>query len=91
MHEDTTQLDILIGYILELVSEVDPGFHFFWGGGGQEIMCPHDPTHEREPRSAHLRAWKHSGFLKLSRAIWALFVSILILNGMKKPIVDQFF
>ena len=53
-------------------------------------MCMH-PRHERKARSPlrwgpgpALGPWKLSGFLMLSRAIWALFSSILIQNGIKK-------
>ena len=72
---------------------------FIWGGGGglQKIICAH-AHHEHEPRSplwpgsrARLRALEALGFFffMLSHAIWALFLSILIQNGIEKNIVDQ--
>ena len=76
-----------------LIARADPGFSFGGGGGGaQKIMCAH-AHHEREPQSplrpgfrAHLLKGPGSsrGFMMLSRAIWALFLSILIQNGIKK-------
>ena len=56
----------------------DPGFSYGGGGGGvQKIMCWH----------AHYEceALEALGFLMLSCAFWALFLSIPIQNGRQKP------
>ena len=77
-----------------------PGSRIFIGGGGggaQKIMRAHAHREHKTrsplrpgPCRARLRALEALGVLMLSRAIWALFVSILIQNGIKKkPIVDQ--
>ena len=62
-------------------------FHWGRGGGGaQKIMCVHG-HHESEAQSSLLPGgggWKLLGVLMLSNAIWALFLSILIQNGIKK-------
>ena len=47
-------------------------------GGAKPIMCVH--AHHKCETWSPLRP----GFLMLSRAIWALFLSILIQNGIRK-------
>ena len=58
------------------------------GGGAQKIMFTHVHVHHKSeaqkgPEPAE-GPWKLSGFLMLSHAISALFLSILIQNGIKK-------
>ena len=72
-------------------------FHLGGGGGGAKRSCA--PTHimstkpevpySRSPGPAGWRALEAIGFLMLSHAIWALFLSIPIQNGMEKNIVNQ--
>ena len=57
---------------------------FIGGGGWYEVRSPLRPGSR-----AHFRALEPFGFLMLFRAIWALFLSILIQNGMKDNVVDQ--
>ena len=71
----------------------DPGFSF---GGGAKDYVPartlraRNRTRFRQGSRAHLRALEALSrvVLRLSRAFWALFLSILILKNTKRNIVD---
>ena len=76
-------------YILGRIQE------FYWDGGGggtkDYVHARTSQLHKREAQSplrpwsrACLRALEALGFFMLSRAIWTLFKSILIQNGIKQ-------
>ena len=64
----------------------DPGLS--WGGGGAEkIMCAHAHAHHDWGPGPLIRALEALGVLMVSPAIWALFLSILIQNGIRQNTV----
>ena len=60
-------------------------------GGGRKRLCARAHITNANHEVPYIRrgSWKLSGFLMLSRAIWALFLSTLTQNGTQENIVDQ--
>ena len=79
----------------QYMAGADPGFSFRGGGGGRKRLCARTHITSAEPSSLSAGVQgplKGPGssrvVLMLSRAIWALFLSILMNNWIKKNIVD---